>query len=43
MAMNTNATTEEQCFLCGLCQGVITRRVGAMSSVVSRISQQAME
>jgi hypothetical protein len=28
-----NATIEEWCFLCGLCQEVIIRTVGGMSSV----------
>jgi hypothetical protein len=33
-AKDTNATTEERCFLCGPCRDVITRRTGVMSSVV---------
>jgi hypothetical protein len=32
--MDMKATIEEQCFLCGPCQDVITRTAGAMSSVV---------
>lgn len=32
--MDMNTTIEEQCFLCGLCQDVATRRVGALSSVM---------
>jgi hypothetical protein len=33
-AKDTNATIEERCFLRGSCRDVITRTVGAMSSVV---------
>jgi hypothetical protein len=44
-AMDTNTTTEERCFLCCPCRDVITRTVGATSSVdssvVSSISQRA--
>jgi hypothetical protein len=32
-AMDTDATLEEWCFLCGLCQEVITMTAVAMSSV----------
>jgi hypothetical protein len=35
VAMNTQATIEEWCFLCGQCQDVITTTAGAMSSVDS--------
>jgi hypothetical protein len=42
--MDTNATIEERCFLCGPCRDVITRTVWAFSSVdnsvVSSISQR---
>jgi hypothetical protein len=31
--MDTNTTIGERCFLCGPCREVITRKVGAMSSV----------
>jgi uncharacterized CHY-type Zn-finger protein len=34
-ATNTNARTEEQCFLCGLCREVITRTSGVMSQFSS--------
>jgi hypothetical protein len=34
VAMDTNATIEERCFLCGPCREVITRTVGAMCLVV---------
>jgi hypothetical protein len=30
---DTNATIGERCFLCGPCRGIMTRTVGAMSSV----------
>jgi hypothetical protein len=33
MATDMNATIEEQCFLCGPWREVITRTVGAMSSI----------
>jgi hypothetical protein len=41
-ATNTHATIEERCLLCGPCRYVMTRIVGAMSSVVSSISQRAL-
>jgi hypothetical protein len=34
VTMDMNTTIEERCFLCGLCQDVATRTVGAMSSVM---------
>jgi hypothetical protein len=34
-ATDTNATIEEQYFLCGSCREVVTRTVGAMNSVSS--------
>jgi hypothetical protein len=33
-ATGMNATIEEPCFLCGPCLDIITKTVGAMSSVV---------
>jgi hypothetical protein len=41
MEMDTNATIEEQCFLCGPCQDDITRPFGVICSVVSSMSQRA--
>jgi hypothetical protein len=35
MAMNTHTTTEEQYFLCGPCQELITRTAGAVRQLSS--------